>query len=211
MFSIIWTMKFEVRWCSCFSFTSHLHLQFTLQEKNTCNHRKIHHRCEFDPCDSPTLETLKNRLGKLQHVTKVNGIPSRELTYPTFGKRKIIFKIPFLGDMLVPWRVSYLFCLNAFLSLYMGTSKKMDCTYFGSTFLAGGIFINISRTCQVTQPHDPRHNPNPVLSGSRSNLSWSPQEKPPVEKPDCFHKCGEHIIQPCNEKKILFLKEIMTC
>ena len=31
-------------------------------------------------------------------------IPSRELTYP-IGKRKIIFKMPFLGDMLVPWRV----------------------------------------------------------------------------------------------------------
>ena len=34
-----------------------------------------------------------------------NHIPSRELTYPTLGKRKIIFKMPFLGDMLVPWRV----------------------------------------------------------------------------------------------------------
>ena len=32
-------------------------------------------------------------------------IPSRELTYPTLGKRKIIFKMPFLGDMLIPWRV----------------------------------------------------------------------------------------------------------
>ena len=26
------------------------------------------------------------------------------------GKRKIIFKIPFLGDMLVPWRVLHAFC-----------------------------------------------------------------------------------------------------
>ena len=32
-------------------------------------------------------------------------IPSRELTYPTWGKGKIIFKMPFLGDMLVLWRV----------------------------------------------------------------------------------------------------------
>ena len=32
-------------------------------------------------------------------------IPSRELTYPTFRKRKIIFKMPFLGDVLVPLRV----------------------------------------------------------------------------------------------------------
>ena len=33
-------------------------------------------------------------------------IPSRGLTYPTLGKRKIIFKMPFLGDMLVSWRVN---------------------------------------------------------------------------------------------------------
>ena len=35
-------------------------------------------------------------------------LPSRDLTYPTLGKRKIIFKMPFLGDMLVPWRVCFL-------------------------------------------------------------------------------------------------------
>ena len=34
-------------------------------------------------------------------------LPSRELTYPTLGKRKIIFKMPFLGDMLVPLRVIF--------------------------------------------------------------------------------------------------------
>ena len=33
------------------------------------------------------------------------GTSSRELTYPTLGKRNIIFKMPFFGDMLVPWRV----------------------------------------------------------------------------------------------------------
>ena len=31
-------------------------------------------------------------------------IPSRGLI-SHLGKRKIIFKMPFLGDMLVPWRV----------------------------------------------------------------------------------------------------------
>ena len=36
-------------------------------------------------------------------------LPSRELTYPTLGKRKIIFKMPFLGDMLVPRRVAIYF------------------------------------------------------------------------------------------------------
>jgi len=32
-------------------------------------------------------------------------IPSRELTYPTWGKGKSSSKVPFLGDMLVPRRV----------------------------------------------------------------------------------------------------------
>ena len=32
-------------------------------------------------------------------------LPSRELTYPTWGKGKSSSKMPFLGDMLVPWRV----------------------------------------------------------------------------------------------------------
>ena len=117
-------------------------------------------------------------------------------------KRKIIFKIPIFGDMLVPWRVSYLFCLNAFLSLYMGTSKKMDCTYFGSTFLAGGIFINISRTCQVTQPmtNDTTQTlccpavDRTCLEVLKKNHRW---------KTDGFHKCGENIVQPPMKKTII--------
>ena len=38
---------------------------------------------------------------------RVNGIPSRELTYPTWGKGKSSSKCHFWGDMLVPRRVSY--------------------------------------------------------------------------------------------------------
>ena len=49
------------------------------------------------------------------------------------GKRKIIFKMPFWGDMLVPWRVSILFNLLSFstsieikthLSLFMNSFAK---------------------------------------------------------------------------------------
>ena len=38
--------------------------------------------------------------------------------YPpgNLGKRKIVFKMPFLGDMLVPWRV--------YIYIYMGVSKN---------------------------------------------------------------------------------------
>ena len=34
-------------------------------------------------------------------------IPSRKLTYPTWGKGKSSSKCQFLGDMLVPWRVIF--------------------------------------------------------------------------------------------------------
>ena len=35
-------------------------------------------------------------------------VPSRELTYPTWGKGKSSSNMPYKGDMLVPWRVSFL-------------------------------------------------------------------------------------------------------
>ena len=37
---------------------------------------------------------------------KMANLPSRELTYPTWGKGKSSLKYHFWGDMLVPWRVS---------------------------------------------------------------------------------------------------------
>ena len=35
-------------------------------------------------------------------------VPSRKLTYPTWGKGKSSSNMPYQGDMLVPWRVTYL-------------------------------------------------------------------------------------------------------
>ena len=35
----------------------------------------------------------------------IYGLPSRGINISHLGKRKIIFKMPFLGDMLVSWRV----------------------------------------------------------------------------------------------------------
>ena len=40
-----------------------------------------------------------------KHDWKKSSIPSRELTYPTWGKGKSSSKVPFWGDMLVPRRV----------------------------------------------------------------------------------------------------------
>ena len=45
-------------------------------------------------------EQYLDRLGKYPRID----IPSYKLTYPTWGKGKIIFKI-YQGDMLIPWRV----------------------------------------------------------------------------------------------------------
>ena len=38
----------------------------------------------------------------------VNEVTLQEINISHLGKRKIIFKMPFLGDMLVPWRVCHL-------------------------------------------------------------------------------------------------------
>ena len=60
---------------------------------------------------------LPKHTGQLQRATTQLGtgvqdwtgwsvyIPSRKLTYPTWGKGKSSSKVPFWGDMLVPWRV----------------------------------------------------------------------------------------------------------
>ena len=39
------------------------------------------------------------------HYHSILHIPSRELTYPTWGKGKSSSKVPWKRDMLVPWRV----------------------------------------------------------------------------------------------------------
>ena len=40
------------------------------------------------------------------HYHSILHIPSRELTYPTWGKGKSSSKVPWKRDMLVPWRVT---------------------------------------------------------------------------------------------------------
>ena len=50
------------------------------------------------------LDFLPFKSGVTFKVTTLQGINK-----PHLGKRKIIFKMPFLGDMLIPWRVSILY------------------------------------------------------------------------------------------------------
>ena len=52
----------------------------------------------------------QNNLGQIHDVSKKtwkNRIPSRELTYPTWGKGKSSSKCHFWGICLVPWRVFF--------------------------------------------------------------------------------------------------------
>ena len=51
------------------------------------------------------------------------------------GNRKIIFKMPFLGDMLVPWRVDYTICIESdvFCLLCLGTRACKACLLLGCT------------------------------------------------------------------------------
>ena len=49
-------------------------------------------------------------MGGVSPTITLQGI--KELTYPTLGKGKSSSKVPFLGDMLVPWRVVVSFHLK---------------------------------------------------------------------------------------------------
>ena len=46
------------------------------------------------------------------------------------GKRKIIFKMPFLGDMLIPWRVSVLIFFE--IIQYKVFTKNYEVPLYGS-------------------------------------------------------------------------------
>ena len=50
-------------------------------------------------------------------------LPSRKLTYPTWGKGKSSSNMPYQGDMLIPWRV-YIPCGAEFLPSTVWLSKN---------------------------------------------------------------------------------------
>ena len=64
------------------------------------------------------------------------------------GKRKIIFKMPFLGDMLVPWRVSP-FTLRLTIHIY-----RHRLTVWAASFL-------IASWRSITHPWPPKATPKP--------------------------------------------------
>ena len=79
-------------------------------------------------------ETFSSKLCSEEFVN----IPSRKLTYPTWGKRKIIFKMDFSGDMLVPRRVvMWPLQVNAWRILYFPLGAFRPSPIF-RTSLRGG-------------------------------------------------------------------------
>ena len=79
------------------------------------------------------------RFHSIDLVSTLQGINISHL-----GKRKIIFKMPFLGDMLVPWRVSPpCFLLSfSYRSFFEGR---------GISYLFAGLYCAGARTAAVTQ------------------------------------------------------------
>ena len=91
-------------------FTSHWaegnHTSKRLLSWTRCCRIQIHKLClRWKPC-AAALQW--NEFSTYQSNQKYKMDTLQEINISHLGKRKIIFKIPFLGDMLVPWRVTKL-------------------------------------------------------------------------------------------------------
>ena len=82
------------------------------------------------PSDKTSLKgilitALRRSIGKGLGSPK-NGITLQGINISHLGKRKIIFKMPFLGDMLVSWRVSHSFqgCFQCFFPFHHPKKTK---------------------------------------------------------------------------------------
>ena len=97
------------------------------------------------------------------------------------GKRKIIFKMPFLGDMLVPWRVYY---IQRFLGLpccflSQTLSDTFDSLHLGAWQKSCSIFLTFSDIhCEEIPPSKPPQKtslPCPLVF-------WSHDFEPKIER-----------------------------
>ena len=72
--------------------------------------------------------------------SKNNSYTLQGINISHLGKRKVIFKMPFLGDMLVPWRVSIYIYIS--LSLYIWLTKNLPYLYLITLSAPGPITPN---------------------------------------------------------------------
>ena len=82
------------------------------------------------------------------------GLPSRKLTYPTWGKGKSSSNIPYHGDMLIPWRVYFSITLqyiatSSFTKPPLGKSRPLNLD-----FLRPNLGLIIFRSIGVSRHQD---------------------------------------------------------
>jgi len=107
--------------------------------------------------------------------TRMDGrIPSRGINISHLGKRKIIFKMPFLGDMLVPWRVDD----DRWMDGWMMDRRVMYMCCKGDVF--EGSFLGISSKGWMESDRSPIcKNPIPMKRfHSHSHSSSMVQQNP---------------------------------
>ena len=97
--------------CSVFTFTKILgHFKTSILASTVCNHINRDKRPKpmatpDKPAMMPLINTLPCRKKTAKkHMEHLDWYPPG-INISHFGKRRIIFKMPFLGDMLVTWRV----------------------------------------------------------------------------------------------------------
>ena len=66
------------------------------------------------------------------------GLPSRKLTYPTWGKGRSSSNMPYQGDMLIPWRVSWFIYFTLKKSQWSLKALRHSYNILHSCFFFGG-------------------------------------------------------------------------
>ena len=103
------SLEIDWKWTFNTLHTGNLHnpINTPAEQKNNNNARLFIYPHSWRRCSVRSAE--KNVGAKTKHSKDILSgsieVTSWKLTYPTWGKRKIIFKMDFSGDMLVPRRV----------------------------------------------------------------------------------------------------------
>ena len=90
------------------------------------------------------------------------------------GKRKIIFKMPFLGDMLVPWRVSFLTVYSQVCRVTVSCFEVFDAFPQQATAVQGPQPFFPSE--KINRGHYIYYQPKQIWRIIRELHCWSPQK-----------------------------------
>ena len=109
-----------------------------------------------------------------------NKIPSRELTYPTLGKGKSSSKYHFLGDMLVPWRVSTVHFLK-----WWSINSKIDIIKYDPQRINLASQASHDASNELVQGHLRQYS-----SGYGASFQTRPRAPPKKPGPSCARITG---------------------